>query len=254
MFRFFTLYFLILISFSTSAQAQQTGRKWDADRNKGKALLFSIGAGVHLPAGDLAKRFKGPSGSVGISLEFLNVRNILVGAEGAFFFGDKVKEDPLTILRLSNGEIIGNDLSYANFNLQERGFYYGVRTGKLFARKGRRSGWKATLGAGYMTHKIRLQDNGRTLTQVTGEYAKGYDRLTGGFALQQYFGWQHLGLNRRTNWAIGMECTQAFTNTLRSWDYSSGGPLDKRRLDVRVGLRAVWTLPFYLKKAEEIFY
>lgn len=245
------LLLFIALFLPLSLQAQ---RRLDPDRNKGKAILLYVGAGVHLPGGDLAKRFGGPTGSAGGGIDFLSAKNLLVGGETYYFFGDKIKEDPLTILRQADGGIIGNDLSYANFFIHERGIYIGVRVGKVFGTPSKRSGIRATLGAGYMQHKMRLQDNNFSLTQVTGEYAKGYDRLTGGLALQQYLGWQHLGLNRRTNWTVGFEFAQGFTNTLRSWDYSLMRKLDDRRIDLRFGIRAAWTLPFYLKKAKEIFY
>lgn len=125
-------WFLLIPCFIT---AQSTRAAWDPDRNKGRVLLFGIGAGAHMPAADLAKRFKGPEGSAGLFMDFIAANNMIAGIEGAFFFGDKVLEDPLTILRLENGEIIGNDLSYASFNLQERGFYYGCKVGKLFPEK-----------------------------------------------------------------------------------------------------------------------
>jgi hypothetical protein len=240
--------------FPVLASAQMPGRRLDPDRNKGKAVIVHVGGGVHLPGGDLVKRFGGPTGSTGGGVDFISANNILVGSEAYYFFGDEVKEDPLTILRMEDGNIIGNDQSFANFFIQERGFYLGGRIGKVFGNAKRRSGVRATLGAGYMQHKMRLQDNTLSLSQVIGAYKKGYDRLTGGLALQQFIGWQHLGLNRRTNWTIGLEFTQGFTNTRRSWDYSLRRKLDERRLDLRFGLRAAWTLPLYLKKAEEIYY
>jgi hypothetical protein len=235
-------------------QAQRMGWKLDPDRNKGKVVLLHVGAGIHVPGADLAQRFGGPVGSTGIGLDFMSANNLLVGGEAWYFFGDKVKEDPLSILRLADGGIIGNDQSYASFLFQERGVYFGARVGKVFGTASKRSGIRATLGAGFMQHKIRIQDNALSLVQVTGQYAKGYDRSTGGLALQQYIGWQHLGLNRRTNWNIGLEFAQGFTNTLRSWDFSTMGKLDARRLDLRFGLRATWMLPFYMKKAKDIFY
>ncbi|MBK7345176.1 MAG: hypothetical protein IPJ06_20010 [Saprospiraceae bacterium] len=36
-----------------------------------------------------------------------------------------------------------------------------------------------------------------------GEYGKGYDRLTGGFLVSEFIGYQHVSLNRRLNFYAG---------------------------------------------------
>lgn len=58
------------------------------------------------------------------------------------------------------------------------------------------------------------------MVQITGDYKKGYDRLCGGPALQEFIGWQHVGHGRDMSWLIGFEFNQAFTETRRSWDFS----------------------------------
>ena len=109
-------------------------------------------------------------------------------------------------------------------------------------------------GAGLLRHWIRIQDDNSSVTQLTGDYKKGYDRLTGGLALSQFIGWQSLAADRRSNWLIGLEFNEGFTNTLRDWDFNERRKLDESRLDIRIGLRVAWTLPFYQGKSEEIYY
>ena len=92
------------------------------------------------------------------------------------------------------------------------------------------------------------------MTQITGDYQKGYDRFTGGLALNQFIGWQHVGKTRHVNFTIGIECNQGFTNTLRDWDFNEMRKLDESRLDLRFGLRVSWILPFYMTKSDEIYY
>lgn len=225
----------------------------EPERNKGKAFLSHFGFGLGLPAADMAKRY-GLAGNAGVGLDFITANNWIVGAETFLFFGSTLKEDPLAIIRLPDGSIIGKDMLLADVALRERGLYVGGRIGRVFATEKRRSGLRVTLGAGMLRHRIRIQDNSQTVTQITGDYAKGYDRLTGGLALNQFIGWQQLSKNRRNNWIIGFEFTQGFTNTLRDWDYSNQAKLDQPRTDLMFGIRAAWTLPLYLTKAAEIYY
>ena len=221
--------------------------------SKGKAILTHLLFGYHLPGGDLSDRF-GPAFSAGLGAEFLTKNNFILGLEGHFFYANEVKEDPLAILRTPEGDIIGNDRAIASVVLRQRGLYTGALVGKIFTFSEKRSGIRLTLGAGWSMHKIRIQDDNNSVTQLTGDYLKGYDRLTGGLGIQQFIGWQHLAENRRANWMLGFEFGQAFTNTRRDWDFNDMRKLDEKRVDLRFGVRAVWTLPFYIGNAKEIFY
>ncbi len=221
--------------------------------NKGSAILLHILGGFHMPAGDMATRF-GPDGSFGLGLERITESNWIFGAEGQYFFGNQTKEDPLTILRTDEGHIIGNDRLVASVQLRERGLYGGVLIGKLFPVENTRAGLRVTLSGGWMQHKIRVQDDSRTVTQLTGDYIKGYDRLTGGFALNEFIGWQSLGVRGRVNWFAGIEMMQGFTNTRREWDFSEQRKLDENRLDLRFGIRIGWTMAFYTSGSETIYY
>ncbi len=248
--------FLFFFGFIAPALAQKKFKKNELQesRNKGKLTAIHITVGGHLPAADMAKRF-GKNGALGTGFELMSANNWFGGVEGHFFFGTDPQEDPLAILRTPEGDIIGRDQALAGVALRERGFYAGVTGGKLITfKKETRSGLRLSLGAGWTQHKFRLQDNTQTVNQITDAYAKGYDRLTGGPALQQFIGWQHLGRLRRTNWIIGLEFNQGFTNTLRSWDFSTMRKLDQSRLDLRFGIRAAWTLPIYVAKAASIYY
>ena len=249
------LIFLILCVLCARSLPAQTFPEHPDDevRNKGSLIGTHLTFGVHLPFGDMADRF-GLDGDFGGTAEYMTAGNFLFGVEGSYFFGADVKEDPLSILRTPEGDIIGNNRLVASVALRERGFYVGGMAGKLFVLNGKRSGIRFTFGAGVLRHRIRIQDDNSSVTQLTGDYKKGYDRLTGGLALNQFLGWQHLAANRRSNWMIGFEFNEGFTQTLRDWDFTERRKLDGKRLDLRIGIRVAWTLPFYQGKANEIFY
>lgn len=249
--RFYFLFFL-LTGFRALSQNLDTLPVHD-ERYKDNGILFHITAGGHLPLADMATRF-GMSASIGGRIEFISKSNWIIGGEGEFFFGGKVKENPLEFIQLKEGYIIGNDRNPASIYLLERGYGAYAYIGKLFAGKTTRDGLRLCIGGGYMRHKIRLQDDTRTVAQITGDYAKGYDRLTGGPAAIQFFGWEHHGKNRRFNYTIGLEFIEGFTNTMRDWDFAAMRKLDQQRLDVRIGLKIAYFLPFYLTRSEEIYY
>jgi hypothetical protein len=249
------LLLLICALLMLNLQAQRTREPSFSDsNNKGNAILFHFNLGSHIPAADMAKRF-GNDLSIGGGLERITENNLIVGVEGHFFFSQKVKEDPLAALRTPEGDIIGIDQAIASLVLRERGFYIGANMGKLITfNEKRRRGLRLTGSLGWLQHKIRLQDDGQTVPQVTGNYAFGYDRLTGGLALNEFVGWQQLSISRRINWYVGFEFGQGFTGTLRDYDFAEQRKLSERRLDLRFGVRAGWVLPFYQRKAEDIYY
>ncbi|MBL7809678.1 MAG: hypothetical protein JNN28_17790, partial [Saprospiraceae bacterium] len=222
-----TLVFLIAMvtTFWVTAQTVQQ-ENVPKKEGKSKGILAHFALGGHLPAGDLSNRF-GVNGAIGAGTEFINARNWAFGLEGAFFFGAKTKEDPLTILRTPSGDIIGNDRAIATIRLQQRGMYLGATIGKLITFDDTRSGLRLTFGGGWAQHRIRILDDARTAAQLSGDYKKGYDRLSGGPAFQQFIGWQNLGYGKDVSWLIGFEFNQAFTHTLRDWDFTEMRKLDE---------------------------
>lgn len=243
---------LVVGSSTLFAQTLPDTKKPEKD-GKSKGVLAHFALGGHLPGGDLADRF-GINGSLGAGVEFITRQNLILGLEGAFLFGSKVKEDPLSILRTPSGDIIGNNRELASLRLQERGMYVGAVLGKILTFSDKRKGLRLTIGGGWAQHRIRVLDDSRSVVQITGDYKKGYDRLCGGPALQEFIGWQHVGHGRDMSWLIGFECNQAFTETRRSWDFSEMKKLEGQRMDLRFGVRVAWTLPFYTGNAEEIYY
>jgi hypothetical protein len=249
---------LLLLCIATAAQAQRDRDEYNRyaapPRNTGSPLLVHLGYGAHLSAADMAQRF-GQHSTLGGGFERITTSNMIVGIEGHYMFGQNVKEDPLSIIRSADGYIIGADQNLASVVLRQRGWYLGGMGGKLFVLNERnRAGIRVTASAGWLQHKIRIQDDTQSAVQVSGEYEKGYDRLTGGIALQQFVGWQHIGPTRRINWYAGLEFNEGFTNTRRDWDFAERRKLDQRRTDIRVGIRVGWTLALYPRAAESIEY
>ena len=244
--------FLFLLSISL-LQAQNDGA-----RNKGNALIPKISFAAQLPGGHLEERF-GQSLSFGLGLEYItNKNNWIIGLDFNYLFGTDVKEDVLANLRTPDGNIIGNDRSFADVVLRERGFYTGLSLGKLFllSQKEKRSGIRFSLGAGLLQHKIRVQnDPTKGVPQLEGDYQKGYDRLTNGLALNQYIGYQMLSNDGRINFTAGFEFTQGFTKNRRNFNFDTQMFDDTDRKDYLYAFRVTWMIPFYFGKGtEDIYY
>lgn len=250
--KWYTVWCLAL--WSGLSTAQTTDQPIDvSDNNKGKVILLNSSFGYAVPAGVLAKRF-GNTPFLGMSLERMSATNWAFGLQGNFFFSEQVKEDPVAGLRTPAGGVVNNERLVATVNLRERGWYLGAYIGRLFCPENRRSGIRVTFGGGWQQHWIRVQDDSGKVTQLTGDYLKGYDRLTGGPTLQQFIGWQHLGTSRSINWFVGATAFQGFTKSLRSWDFATMGPLTGNRVDLRFGICAGWSLAFYQRPPAQIFY
>ncbi len=248
----------ILLSLLCLIICQSNGYTQDERRNLGNviALNFQFGAGV--PAGDLSDRF-GTTISIGTGMDFITEKNNLIfGWKGDFHFGNTVKENILGNLA-PEGFIFGNSLSAATeLRRAQRGFYLGAHIGKIFplSATNSRSGIRFTLGAGLLQHKIRLQqDPSNFVNQIAGDYAKGYDRLTNGLALRQFVGYQLLGNNKLVNFTVGLEFIQGFTQNRRSFNFDEMRADTDKRLDLLIGVKVGWTLPFYIGESTgEIYY
>lgn len=242
------LYILLIFSILVPNFSVHAQKDNDRNKQKGVALLTNFNAGIAKPGKDLAVRF-GVNNAVGIGVELMTNRTTwIIGSDFSYFFSKKVNEDPLKKLINYDTYIYGNDKGLSEYLLRERGFIVQGYLGKLFLlnKSANRNGIRVTFGAGYMQHKIRLQDDSRSITQFSGDYKKGYDRLTGGLSLSQYIGYQYLSNNSRINFSVGFDFLQGFTKSLRDWDFDLKSKNTASRLDLLYGIRATWILPFYL--------
>ena len=255
-FLFISLPFLML--FCATAASAQLPRYYrqQAKNNEGKLLTVDVYFGGHKTASDLFDRY-GDHSSVGLGLDYFTAKDFIIGAQGNFYFGANVKEDVIAGVRNGSGLIFGNLGGIAEIQLRQRGLYLGGHVGKVFRlKKELRLGIRATAGAGFYQHKIRIQDDPQVgVAQLGKEYKKGYDRLTNGLGLTQFIGYQHLGKLRRINFLVGLELTEGFTKNRRNFNFDTRTADTRSRFDFVYGFRIGWQLPFYIgEDAAEIRY
>ena len=171
------------------------------------------------PSGDMVKRF-GFNSNLGFHVDVKTKKSFLFGIEGNFIFGNKVKEDVLSILRTSDSAIIDQNGNYAVVLTLERGLIINGYAGFLWTKfsPNPNSGILFKVGMGFMQHKIRIEHNKNSLPALEGELVKGYDRLTNGLNISQFIGYQLLSNSKLINFFAGFEFVQGFTQSRRDWN------------------------------------
>ncbi len=257
----FTLFLLgVLLLSELDSFAQPRYRKFGKniqllDSLVRSAKLFTIDYSFNVPLADMADRF-GVNSSVGGNVLFKTTKNWLFGVEGQFLFGGNVKEDSLiTNLLNNNNFIIGLDGFPAELSILQRGFSVMAKVGKLIPTnpKNPNSGLMILLGGGFLQHKIRLEDTNEGIPQIEGEYAKGYDRLTNGWAIKEFIGYLYLDRRKLVNFYVGVEAIQAFTQGQRSLHFDTQASGTDSRFDMLMGVRIGWVMPIYGRSASQYY-
>jgi hypothetical protein len=253
------LFLIITINLSCFSQKQRTGFFRHIEYKDSCHHLFIVGANIagELPFADMKTRY-GSNLSFGLPVLYKTSKNLIIGVDGNYFFGGNLKEDPLYYMYNNNNPptITGNSGNPGAVRLSERGFTaYGV-IGTVINKlgKNKNSGLFMYIGLGCMQHKINIYDINRSLAQINGNIKKGYDRLTGGPAAEQFIGYMYMAKNRLVNCYAGFEIQEGFTTGLRGYQYDTMSSDGKQRLDILIGIRLGWMLPIYSKTPNEFYY
>lgn len=204
----------------------------------------------------MADRF-GANSNIGTSFHIKTKKNIYFGAEGSFVFGSNVSQFGLmSNLFTSDNEILSNSGEVAEVLVQQRGWLVTLNAGKVFPlrKSNPNSGILLKGGIGYMQHKIRLETQMHTVTQLEDEYIKGYDRLTSGLLFSQFAGYFHMSNNRFANFYLGVEAYQGLTSGRRSWNFDTQNRDEGMRTDLLFGLRAGWVIHIYKRTGRDFYY
>lgn len=201
------------------------------------------------PQKDLALRF-GTIHNAGFGGLLKTANNWLYGADASYQFGSTVKDYSfLANLTNSYGNVMNNAGQTATYNIGMRGFNFFGKVGKVFPLTWRNpnSGIILQLGAGMYFHKINISTTRNDIPTLTEELKKGYDRLSSGPAVSQFVGYYYHSSNRYYNFFIGVDFMQAFTTSVRKFNYDTMLPDTEKRFDMTVGGRIGWMIPIYLK-------
>jgi hypothetical protein len=218
-----------------------------------KGIFIDLNLGAGLPIGQLKERF-GFHQIIGggLSYEPPQGKSMSLGVKYSFGFGNTVHEDVLGPYRTTDlGQIIGEDGLLNNVQLKERAMWVHVYTGRIWTM-GRQDvathglSWK--LGVGFLQHRIRIQDDARSATQLNTDFRKGLDRLTNGFSILGFLGYEFRSHSGRVNFYTGFEPILGFTEIRRSFNYDlQNSTLGFGRKDLVLNFKFGWYLPFFIK-------
>lgn len=250
--KFTFLLIFVLTSLALSAQNNE-----DKTRDNLSAVLLNFQFGLQVPGGDLSHTF-GNNRFVtgGIEYQFAN-SPFGLNFSMDYLFGDEVKNDVLDGLRTSQGYVIGTDGLPADLFLRQRGFqgHLSLTWHNDFLQGPNTFGLLVSVGGGYLNHWIRIQDDRQTADQVRGEYLKGYDHRRAGPSLHQFIGIRYLSYNKRINFTAGFDLSQAWTKSIRPYNFDTREADTSTQLDLLNGFKIGWIIPIYFNEStEDIYY
>ena len=87
-------------------------------------------------------------------------------------------------------------------------------------------------------------------------YRKGYDRLTAGVNFHQFVGYAFMANSGFYNFYGGFYAQEGITKNLRTINFDEPDiPVStKTRLDIQVGFRLGWMIPFYKRKPKDFYF
>lgn len=218
---------------------------------------ISIHYAYQFSGGDLANRF-GNNHNVGGDFTLKLKNNLMFGVNISYLFGTDVKNAGSYFKEIRNdyGYVIDGNGQYAEVHLFERGFQTYATIGYQFnfLAPNPNSGPYIQAGFGFMQHYVRIENKDNSAPQIIGEYAKLYDRLSNGFSTSQYVGYRFMGNRNLTNFHIGFEFTQAWTQSRRSYNADDMKQNTDQNLDLLFGIKVGWIIPLYGRAPKDFYY
>jgi hypothetical protein len=211
--------------------------------------------GFQMPGGDLADVY-GAGNEAGGGAGFKTKTGCMLGLEASVFFGGEVKQNTLQELMNSDNQITNMYGEPGSINMRQTGFKVMGTLGKIFPVFGSNSNSGIFIrgNMGLLQHKIYIESVGNNIPQLSGDYVKGYDRLSNGLMIGEFVGWQNFSKNGAYHFILGFEFTQAFTENRRDWDYATYQKIDGKRLDLMYALKLGYYIPFRQKQSTGYFY
>lgn len=247
---------ILLLATAPSVAVAQDDLFGTAAEPSRKGLVIGVNGGLDFPVADMATRF-GLSYRFGPSLMYKTESNFIFGAKFDLISGNKIREDSLLSgVHDKNGLFINNIGQRIGVGLFERGFAVGLQAGKIlpFSKSNPNTGLLLLTGAGFMQHRINIEDRDETIPQIRNEYEKGYDRLTNGVYVEQFAGFNMFDKGGLLNFHIGLDILAGFTQGRRDYLFDVRRKDDASRLDMLIGLRGGLYIPIFKKKSEEIYF
>ncbi len=218
-------------------------------------LDFNFRYGIDYPSLDMGERF-GQNYSPELGLQF-SKNNIFYGIHGGMMLGPIVKEDVISNIRDSEGFLISQQEDLAIITMKQRGFILGLHGGTFIPllEKSGTHGIRLRLGVNVLTHYIIFNNETASTNQLLGQYGKGYDRLSRGFGIEEFIGYEFISISGKAHFFVGINGIQARTKNLRPYNFDTRERDTTPRFDVLTGLRLGISINLYDNSSStDVFY
>ena len=263
----FLLFALMLSALSVQqATAQRSKPSYQTDFSSkdyvdtaAPMIFLDAHLAYHFPMGDLRNYFKN-NFAVGPGFTFKSKSNWTVGFHFDYMFSANLRDSAYFngTLANDNGIVIDGNGLVSQGGITAEGRYWSLMAdfGKIIpVDRWKNSGIWLRMGIGYFSHKIRLDDVSKQYPQLDDDYTKGYDRRSGGFALNQFIGYQFIRKNRMLNFFVGIEFHEMWTKPNRNYIFFEGPTANMPyKFSGLIGFKAGWNIPLYEKKTTTTFY
>ncbi len=244
-----TLSVLLFCSIAFTIKAQET----TAD-SAVAISIFEASLSIHEPGGDLKENF-GQSTNINVAFNRKLKTNWTFGGQVSFITGGNVKnETELVSNIISSSGALASDGRTTQISMDERGMNFSLNIGKVYPIFGsnKNSGLWLQFGAGYLYHKIKIEDiDAKSPIFLDEEILKGYDNLSAGPSTSQSIGYIHLSDKKVVNFYVGLEFIQAYTKNLRKYSYQEMKPVSGSKFDSLIGIKIGWVIPTYKRVTDK---
>lgn len=217
--------------------------------------IFGLNYKANFSGGTMAKRW-GFTNTVGANVDFKFKNGLTFGVDGGFMFGNTFKEyEIFDNVVNSYGTITSQGGTTAIVLFLMRGMNVNGTLGYVFNRLGHNanSGLWINAGAGFLSHKIRVETQEDQVVNLEGDYLKGYDHLTMGINTKQFVGYLFQNDERFLNFYVGVEFIQGFTRNVRNYNFHTKGPENELQLDMINSVKFGWMIPIYKRKVQNFY-
>jgi len=147
-------------------------------------------------------------------------------------------------------------MATTDIGFEFRGVSFHLQGGKIIpvSQRFRNSGIWLKCGIGVTQHFMNIKTPQEEIRSLSGEYKKGYDKLTLGFSLYQFVGYAHM--TKRNLFCLygGVEFFENFAKRQRDYDYSLMRKDDTKRFEAMVGFKIGWIIPLYKHDPNAVFH
>ncbi len=218
---------------------------------------IAVNYGGNWPHNDLALKF-GYLNHLGVMAGYKTAKNWFYGFDANYIFGNQVHLNNMFHSLLdSKGNVTDINGDVGKVVVTSRGFNANIALGKVFPilSPNLNSGIFIHGGFGILAHKYRIDTQDQVIPSLELNYRKGYDQLSMGPNFHEFIGYAFMANQGLINFYGGFYAQQGFTKNMRTVFFGQPDiPVSKKTmLDVQVGFKLGWFIPFYVRKPKEFY-